>query len=56
MRQIKIIGNLETSLLMEQKLTLTSAVPVEIDQDMSLQAENKVHLALSFPLILFHIK
>lgn len=35
-------------LLMEQNLTLISAVPVEIDEDISFEVENKVYLPLSF--------
>ncbi|KAG1580612.1 hypothetical protein G6F47_010490 [Rhizopus delemar] len=35
-------------LLMEQNLTLISAVPVEIDENISFEVENKVYLPLSF--------
>ncbi|CEJ02601.1 hypothetical protein RMCBS344292_16601 [Rhizopus microsporus] len=35
-------------LLMEQNLALISAVPVEIDEDISFEVENKVYLPLSF--------
>ncbi|KAG2191987.1 hypothetical protein INT47_000779 [Mucor saturninus] len=37
-----------TRLLMEQNLALISAVPVEIDEDISFEVENKVYLPQSF--------
>lgn len=37
-------------LLMEQNLALISAVPVEIDEDISFEVENKVYLPLSFSI------
>lgn len=35
-------------LLMEQNLTLISAVPVKIDEDISFEVESKIFLPLSF--------